>query len=67
MSSSGSFAMIALKSLAGTTNSQIPSVLTLMTVSVVMFVSVEVSFILLSSALIRIPSNIFDVVLTGTE
>ena len=59
--------MIALKSFAGATNSHIPSALTLITVSVVIFVSVAVRNIFPSSTLIRIPSRILDVVLTGTE
>ena len=59
--------MIALKSFAGTTNSQIPSAFTFMTVSVVIFVSVAVRNIFPFSTSIRIPSRILEVVLTGTE
>ena len=59
--------MIALKSFAGATNSHDPSEFTLMTVSVVILVSVAVRNIFPSSTLTRIPSRIFEVVLTGTE
>ena len=67
MSSSGSLLTIAVNSFAGTTKEHSSLHCTLITDSIVILVSVAVSFIVLSDASMSIPSRILEVDLTGTE